>query len=142
MKKSLLALLIFAFAGCATIVSSGPDRVPIDSNPSNARVLLNGQPVGRTPMVLTPSRRDQFELKIELDGYEPVVISRDKSFNGWVIGNVLFGGIIGIVVDVATHNASKHSENPVYAELTLIDDAKKASTTKVRMKRKPATTDQ
>lgn len=126
--------------GCATIVANGPDHVPINTTPEGAKVFLNGMPVGRTPMVITPRRSEDFNLRIELEGYEPIVVSRGKSFNGWFLGNILLGGVIGIVVDVATSNVMKHGEDVVYAELHSLnsDGSKSAKTERLPMTRVPA----
>ena len=55
MRAALAAMCCLA-TGCATIVAGGPDQVPVRTNPSGAYVYLDGQVVGRTPLVLTLDR--------------------------------------------------------------------------------------
>jgi hypothetical protein len=105
------------FAGCATIVSSGPDFVPVQSAPEGARVVLDGQPVGRTPMTVSFARKCEGVLAFELDGYERVVVDVDKVVNGWFFGNLVFGGVIGIVVDLAASNQGRYSVAPINVSL-------------------------
>lgn len=50
---------------------------------------------------------------MELQGFEPVIISRDKSLNFWLFGNILFGGLIGLAIDSATGNANKFDDDPI-----------------------------
>lgn len=117
--KSLLLVtaLLLGGLGCATIVAQGPDRIQVNSSPEGAKVTLDGAPVGRTPCVVAVNRKDEGVFKIEFEGYDPVVIDRDKVANGWFFGNLLIGGIIGIGVDLATSNQGKYSETPIFVEL-------------------------
>jgi hypothetical protein len=43
--------------------------VVVDSRPRNARVILNGDAVGRTPLTLATVRAGSHVMRIELDGY-------------------------------------------------------------------------
>ena len=42
-------------------------------------------------------------------GYQTVTSGVPKDFNGWVIGNVVIGGLIGIIIDAASGNIMKVS---------------------------------
>lgn len=107
---------------CATIVSGGPDMVPIDSVPQGAEVLLGGAPMGRTPVMVMIGRKDHRGIVLRLDGYhdQPVIV--EQSVNGWIFGNILFGGLIGLVVDVGTGNARRRDESPLCVPLTPLTD--------------------
>jgi len=93
-------------SGCATIVSSGPDQVFITSVPSGAAVTIDGQPVGNTP-VSTVVRRNAQTVSFSMAGYQTVSSPIPKVFNGWLLGNVIFGGIPGILIDLISGNAMK-----------------------------------
>lgn len=118
----ILAGVTLFLAGCATIVASGPDLVPVNSTPSGATVYLDDVPVGVTPTTLTLKRSSEGQIRIELPGYQPVYVSQGKVFNGWFVGNIVLGGLIGIIVDVATSNVTKHSENAVTVTLQAVDE--------------------
>ena len=46
---------------------------------------------------------ETYTMTFEKKGYEPQVITVDTTLDGWYIGNILFGGIIGmLIVDPAT----------------------------------------
>ncbi len=84
-------------SGCASIVSPGPDQVFITSVPSGAAVTIDGLPVGNTP-VSTVVRRGAQTVSFSMAGYQTVSSPIPMQFNGWVIGNVFFGGIPGILI--------------------------------------------
>lgn len=123
MQKSIAAVGVVALlvSGCATIVAPGPDLVPISSKPPGAMVYVDGVPVGVTPVTIPLKRSGSGRIRIELEGYEPVFVTQDKVFNGWFLGNILIGGLIGIIVDVATSNVTKHSTDPVMVVLRPIE---------------------
>ena len=126
MRASVLVLVLGALAGsgvgCASIVSSGPDFVPVDSEPQGARVKLDGIPMGRTPLIVPFARSCEGVLTFELDGYVTRTLDVDKVLNGWFIGNLLWlplwpGIPIGMTVDLVASNQGKYSQDPIRVEL-------------------------
>ena len=113
--KTLLLILLFITTGCATLVQSGPDRIPIKTEPSEAKVYLNGFPVGVTPLVVSVDRKDECEITIEKDNYEKITINRDKTMAGWTLGNLFIPA--GFAIDLITHNQGKRSEDPIIQSL-------------------------
>src|SRR5882757_4914791 len=114
MKKILLlnSLIVSALilcSGCASIVtvfdSGGRKRVHLDSNPPGAKVTVwNGEQQvtsATTPAVVKLPRGDgyfhgaRYTVKYELPGYYPYETQLHPVLNGWYIGNVVFGGVIG-----------------------------------------------
>ena len=72
-----------------------------------------------TPCTLLLDRRQGvYQITIEKKGYEPVTVTLKKGINGWVFGNLLIGGIVGIVIDIASGSAS--SFKPTEIEVNLI----------------------
>jgi hypothetical protein len=113
---SLLAAAVVG--GCATIMAPGPDRVPIQSNPPGARVYLDDELMGQTPVVIELDReRSQGRVRVEADGYHPAVMLRSKNVNGWFWVNLCLGGIVGIVIDLATGNFREFDDTPVMINL-------------------------
>ncbi len=90
------------FTSCASIVSGSTQSVRINSQPPGASVQIDGAPSGATPTTATLSRKTSHRVTISLKGYRPYELTLEQSFNGWVLGNILIGGIIGIVVDNST----------------------------------------
>ena len=96
--------------GCASIFSSGPAKVSVDSRPSGARVTVIDQRTGTevevatTPTVLRLKRgagyfkAAQYRLHIEKDGFRSTDVELSSSVNGWYFGNLLIGGLLGMLV--------------------------------------------
>src|SRR5688572_18892729 len=98
--SSLLPLgltLMALTSGCATLFAPGPDRVAVNSNPQGARVFVDSQEVGRTPLMVTLDRKlNQGLIRVEAPGYQPAHAQRPKAFNGIAILNCL--GLIPWVI--------------------------------------------
>ena len=127
--------LLLVMVGCATILQPGPDRIPVNSTPvQGAKVYLDGKLVATTPTVIDVPRKSECIIRVELEGYEPIEIDRDKSLNGWFVGNLLIGGVIGIAVDLITHNQGGYSEDAVVVELKVKTASGESKTKYVQMK--------
>lgn len=63
---------------------------------------LNNQAT-TTPGMLTLNRKEiGYVLTFEKEGYKPVEVSLRRTIDGWVFGNIIFGGLVGIVIDFAS----------------------------------------
>ena len=56
-------------------------------------------------------------MKITLAGYMPYEMTMTRKTNSWVWGNIVIGGLIGLVVDSATGAMYKLTPEQVSAEL-------------------------
>src|SRR5262245_3227600 len=112
--------LLLSLPACATIVASGPDLIPVNSSPEGARVLLDGQPIGVTPTSIAFARKCEGLLTLELDGFQPRVVDVDKVVNGWFFGNILFGGPIGMAIDLIASNQGKYPDGAIFVELVPV----------------------
>lgn len=108
--------VVGALAGCATIVSPGPYVVPVNSDPPGAVVEYRGAQVGVTPCQV--SMHGNSEITLSLQGHHPRIVDVGSGFNGWIVGNLLFGGFIGVIVDCATDNHVKVNTDPVLVSLS------------------------
>lgn len=142
MKKFLiapLAALAMLTTGCATIVSDSEYPVAINSTPADAAFKVFNEAgvlvaTGTTPEVVTLAAGDGFFSKATYSvefakGKSEVIVPITPSVDGWVIGNVFIGGLIGLVVDGATGAMYKLPANVAadlnvdQAALTIIDVA-------------------
>jgi hypothetical protein len=114
---SLAALL----AGCATIMQGSTQQVSLGSTPTAARVTINGMERGTTPMVADLKRKDTHQIRIQADGYQPYELTLSRSVSGWVVGNILFGGIVGLAVDAITGGMYKLTPDQLQAALATAD---------------------
>ncbi|WP_121666163.1 PEGA domain-containing protein [Mesonia aquimarina] len=100
--KYILLSAILLFSSCATIISGSRQEVKITSEPSEAKVYINEIEVGNTPVEKNLKRNQEYSLILKLDGYETYTTKLERKFNAWYIGNIAFGGLIGILIDPIT----------------------------------------
>ena len=119
MVSSLTALIcVILMSGCASIVSKSKYPVTITSEPSRAKVVIKDNTTGQicfegqTPTIVTLStsagyfRGKSYTATFTKPGYTDRIVDINRGFDGWYIGNVVFGllgGPIGfLVVDPMT----------------------------------------
>lgn len=113
-----LAGAIVVSGACASIMHGTNQDVGISSSPTNARVTVDNAPLGNTPIVAKLSRGDNHIVKIELDGYAPFEATLTKKVSGWVWGNIVFGGLIGLAVDAITGGLYNLTPEQIAAQLS------------------------
>ncbi len=104
-RTILLALVIRLATGCATIVHGSSQDVNVSSSPDDAEVWVDGARIGKTPTRLTLKRGESHLIKIQKEGFKDVMLKVDKQVSAWIIGNVIFGGIIGCGIDFISGGA-------------------------------------
>lgn len=106
MKKIInIAILVslLGLGGCATIMTGTSQPFTVNSNIHKAKVYIDDKYVGETPLALEKlSTKKNHIIRIEADGYMPVTEVIKKETSGWVWGNILLGGLIGLGIDMAT----------------------------------------
>lgn len=103
MKYQLICLVLLVCSpGCATIMTgSGPsESIRIATEPHGANVYADGNLIGKTPVVAVLTRKDDHTIKLVMQGYPDRTIQIANTYNGWFWGNILFGGLDGMVVDL------------------------------------------
>ena len=96
-------------SGCATIVHSGPRAISVASNPPGAKVSIFDRSndlvmTNSTPFVANLTTKygyfkaQRYRLVFELPGHRNAEVQLTSSVSGWYFGNILFGGLIGMVV--------------------------------------------
>lgn len=116
----ILALLIPAAVislSCGTIMHGSSQNIGITSAPTGANVTIDNQKFGVTPLVADLSRKSDHIISFELEGYQKADLTITKSVSGWVWGNIIFGGLIGLVVDAISGGLYKLSPEQLNAEL-------------------------
>ncbi len=117
--RAVTLLIALSLAGCATIMAGGPDRIPVSTNPPGATVYVDGVMVGQTPLMLTLDREhSNGNIRIEMPGFAPVILTRTKEINGWFWANLCLGGVVGIIVDLITGDVKRFDDTPIAIGLT------------------------
>lgn len=128
---SVCAGMLIGQAGCASVMSGRYADVAISSNPPDAHVTVQNQrgetvAAANTPAVVKLKRGNGFlkpahyTATIVSPGYEPTEVAINPKVNPWIFGNVIFGGLIGLVVDPATGAMWNLSPDEVSHELVAI----------------------
>jgi hypothetical protein len=105
---AVVALLAIASTGCATIVAKSTQKVQVNSEPAGAQVTITNRAgnvvhTGTTPLTAVLRKgagyfkKESYLLRFSKDGYQPQDLQLHGEMSGWYIGNLLFGGLIGMV---------------------------------------------
>lgn len=120
-EKCLLVLLttslITSLTSCATIMHGSRQSIGIASNPTDASVWVDQCYTGNTPLIVEMTRQDNHHVRLELEGYQPYEINFSRQISGWVFGNVVFGGVIGLAVDAVSGGIYRLTPEQVQVEL-------------------------
>lgn len=116
MKAHIFHFLLFTFtfqmAGCATIVSQSDYPVHI-THKNNADVTIFNRSnsivySGPTPAYITlPAgagflKKARYRVIFSENSQDIEATILDASLDPWIFGNIIFGGLIGLIVDPAT----------------------------------------
>lgn len=120
MKKTIISCsfaLTLLVSSCATIISGSKQNIKFSSNPSTATIFIDEVEVGKTPFEMKLARKSEHSVMIKLDGYQTYETKLTKKFNAWYIGNIVFGGLIGIIVDPITGAIYNLSPDDISAQM-------------------------
>lgn len=116
----LLALYVRLMIGCATIIHGSSQDIQFASSPDDAEVWIDGSKMGDTPTKVSLKRKNEYLVTVKKDGYKESTVKIERSTSAWLIGNIIFGGIPGCVIDLITGGAYDLSPERVDVSLTKI----------------------
>ncbi|MGH9424140.1 MAG: PEGA domain-containing protein [Thermoanaerobaculia bacterium] len=109
MKRLIALSAVALLTACGSIMHGTSQDIGISSSPSNAEVSIDGMSKGHTPVIANLSRKDNHIVKLALPGYAPAELTLTRGVSGWVWGNLVFGGVIGLGVDAISGGLYKLS---------------------------------
>lgn len=122
MKNAVLLVvglvLVLSGSGCATIVSGRHQDIHVTSDPPGVRVKADTGVEVTTPAELSLTRNKRHTLVAECEGSEPQQKELQCGMNGWIVGNILIGGVIGVVVDIVSGAHGQLSPDAVHFDFT------------------------
>ncbi|WP_346838356.1 hypothetical protein [Microbulbifer sp. SAOS-129_SWC] len=139
-KKFTLGVVaagVLLASGCASILSDSTYPVTINSTPTGANYTITNEAgldvqSGVTPDTVTLSASDGFfssasyTVKYQMAGYNEKSFQLKAGIDGWYLGNILLGGVLGmLIVDPATGamwklpNSASASLQPMTASTAL-----------------------
>lgn len=116
--SGLACLSALAVASCASIIHGTRQDVGISSVPTGATVVIDNAQTGTTPFVAKLTRKDSHIVRITLPGYQPDDLTLTRGVSGWVWGNIVFGGLIGLAVDAIDGGMYKLTPQQLTATLS------------------------
>lgn len=138
LRPVAVGLALFSLAACASIVSDSKGVVTISSNPTAAEITIADQSGvevyrGTTPASVTLDASagyfdgQEYTVTFAKAGYQPTMVKVDSRVNGWYVGNIVFGGLIGwLIVDPLTGamwTLNTEHVNGSLAETVALDDS-------------------
>ena len=98
---TFLLALSSVVSGCATIVHlGGNEELNVSLEPAGAKVVIDGTERGVTPLATKVERKKDHAVVLTKEGFEENQSRVESDLSGWVAGNVMLGGLVGILVDV------------------------------------------
>jgi hypothetical protein len=102
-----LAALGVALSGCATVVKGTTQSIAVTTPPVEGASCVLTSKEG-TWTVVTPGvakvgkTKQDIQIHCTKSGYQDATATIPSNFEGWTLGNVILGGLIGFGVDAAT----------------------------------------
>jgi len=123
---SIVVTLAIPLSGCATIAHGTTQAIPIVSSPQGARVLVDSEPVGVTPLVASLSRDKSHVVSIVHDSFPPVRVALDRNVSPWLLASVFFY-VFPAIVDLSNGAAYGFPSDTIRAVLSAAQGAEPPS---------------
>ncbi len=113
-RAGLVSLALLATGGCATLTTSSSQTVTVQTEPAGAACTFTRDHnlvglVNPTPGTLTVSKsRIDLSVCCVKDGYLEASGLVGSRFQPMTFGNILFGGLVGVVVDASSGAMTKY----------------------------------
>jgi hypothetical protein len=124
----MIMILVVSTSGCATVTRGTDEQIQILSDPSGARVTTSLSNSCVTPCTIQVSRKDEFTVVYELEGYERQEVSVKTQIAGTGATGAM--GATGATVE--------HVPNPVRAVLVPMPPTKRGAKQSVTSAQKKA----
>ena len=98
----LFAVMVWLLSGCATVFKGTSNNVNFSSDPSAAKVYVNGYLMGSTPVKLKLESKKVYQIEFKKEGFETKTFTITNHVGvGWVILDIVLG-LVPVIVDAAT----------------------------------------
>ncbi len=106
MKKLLTVLIlvsfVVSFTGCAAIFKGSNSKLNLSSDPSGAKVYVNGNYYGKTPIRILLKSNQTYTIEFRKEGYKTVTQNITNHVGaGWIVLDVI-AGLVPVIIDAAT----------------------------------------
>lgn len=132
--KLVLAATLISLGGCATVMKGTTQKISVNTNPQGAACDVSREGAKLSSLPQTPATvevsRDKNALSFSCtkapEHAEATAYTVESKFNGATLGNILLGGVVGVVVDASTGSNYSYPEN---VTIDLVAGAPLAATT-------------
>jgi hypothetical protein len=111
--------LFAALSACASVVNGTNQTVRFESNPPAATARVGGASVV-TPGELSLARKNTYDVQFEKPGYLPARSHIGQDTSGWLWGNLIIGGLMGVLVD--TSSGAAYNLTPETVSVVLVPE--------------------
>ena len=110
----MLMAVVIVLTGCASIVSKSSYPIAINSSPAGAKITVKDKKglevyTGNTPANFKLDAgsgffsKEAYTVTFDMEGYDSKTVPVQFKMDGWYVGNIVFGGLIGwLIIDPAT----------------------------------------
>ena len=99
--RTVMVGLVLLLSGCATIFKGGEQRIPFNSNPQGAEIIIDGVSYGTTPQVIRLEVQRSYDVTLRQGEQERSLVLRNRIGTQWVVLDVV-GLLIPLLVDAST----------------------------------------
>jgi len=121
MRRVMSVLLVPAVLGllygCGTIINRTKQSVFLQTDPPGVTAIVDGMRRVQTPTSVKLKRGKDHVIAFEKEGYAPTSVAIDHELSGWVWGNLILGGLIGLAIDFTSGGAYKLEPSTVSVTL-------------------------
>ncbi|MBA3022674.1 MAG: PEGA domain-containing protein [Gammaproteobacteria bacterium] len=117
MRNVILVAIIAistVLSGCATVIKGTEQTLTFNSQPDGAQVILDGQPVGVTPLIMKVKKNHVSSVTVKKDGYVTQVLPIEKKFDGVTLLSIFWDLS---TTDIVSGAAYEYAPNTFYFEL-------------------------
>ena len=121
MRITAVAVAVVTASSCVTLYGGAVHRVRVTSAPPGARVFVDGEHTGATPVRVTVSSRDpEVVITVEKDGYPTVSrrLQRSRSV-GRILASIGIGAGFGFITSLAI-NRQLDDYNPLSSAIGFL----------------------
>jgi hypothetical protein len=117
-RKNFLCILsiviIFLLGSCATVFKGTTQEISFETSPSGAKVYLDGDMIGTTPLSMPLKKNKYKSFRVELEGYQTIQRQMDKEYDLVALLNIFWDLS---TTDLLTGAAFEYAKNSYYIEL-------------------------
>jgi len=118
----IMISLLFLTTSCASLFGRA-SMLSIATEPENAQIIIQSttnlaeKMIKKSPCTVYLNKGSDYIVTVKLKGYTSEEIPIRRTISGWFWGNLLLGGIIGMIVDGTTGNMYEHTPTVIGFDL-------------------------